>query len=141
MKPQAEWAFAVWNSLPAIWSEVAAFSLAQGEWRPADVQQVGTEGRSSTRKAIEVEFGKLAKLPLFPSGEVDAAYRIEEERLRSQTILSQPQTSPVLTNSGANNQEKFAIARSDDLYVSASLRFPVSALKSSSLRSSKKYPR
>ena len=26
MKPQSEWAFALWNGRPAIWSEVAAFS-------------------------------------------------------------------------------------------------------------------
>jgi hypothetical protein len=140
MKPQADWAFAVWNSLPAIWSEVAAFSLLEGEWRPANFDHVGMKGRSSTRKALEVEFGKLAELPIFPSDEVDAAYRIEEKRLRSHAILSQPQTSPVLTDSGPHNQEKLPVARSKDLYDLASLRFPVSALRSSSLRSSKKYP-
>jgi hypothetical protein len=141
MKPQAEWAFAVWSSLPAIWSEVAAFSFAQGEWRPANFDQVGLEGRSSTRETLEIEFGKLAELPRFPSAEVEAAYRIEEKRLRSQANLSQPQTIPILANSGARNQEKLAIAKPNDLYSSANLRFPLSALNASSLRSSKKYPR
>ena len=139
MKPQADWAFAVWNSMPAIWSEVAAFTLAEGEWRPANFDKVGMEGRSSTKKALEVEFGGLAELPVFPSDEVNAAYRAEEKRLHSRAILDQPQTSPLLTGSGPHTQERFPVARSKDLYDLASVRFPISAL--TSLRSSKKYPR
>jgi hypothetical protein len=141
MKPQTDWAFAVWNSLPAIWSEVAAFTLAEGEWKPANFDQVGMEGRSSTKKVLEVDFGRLAELPIFPSDEVNAAYRTEEKRLRSRAILNQPQAMRVLTDSGPHNQEKFPVARSKDLYDLASVRFPVSALRSSSLRSSKTYPR
>ena len=141
MKPQAGWAFAVWNRLPAIWSEVAAFTLADGEWRSANFDQVGMEGRSSTKKALEVEFGGLAELPAFPSDEVNAAYQTEEKRLRSRAILNQPRTSPVLTDSGPHNQEKFPVAGSKDLYDLASVRLPISALRSSSLRSSRKYPR
>jgi hypothetical protein len=82
MKPQSEWAFAVWNGRPAIWSEVAAFSFDQGEWSAANVDKVGFEGRVSTIANLEATFGSLANTPLFPTAEVVAAFGIEQRRLR-----------------------------------------------------------
>jgi hypothetical protein len=90
MKPQSEWAFALWNGRPAIWSEVAAFSFDQGEWSPASIDKVGVEGRSSNAAALEAAFGTLVNTPPFPAADVAAAYGVEERRLRQHATSRQP---------------------------------------------------
>ena len=82
MQAQDKWAFALWKGRPAIWSEVAAYSFENGEWLPAGSAEVGTDGLTRAKALLEAEFGNLTDIPPFPIEEVDAAFRLEQKRLR-----------------------------------------------------------
>lgn len=72
-QPHSTWSFSIWERRPAIWAPGFAFSLKDGVWVPVNSSEVGMEARSSTREAVEAEFGALPETPPFPLKEIEAA--------------------------------------------------------------------